>query len=225
MKEKNAEYYRKKGEELLKKGKIKKSEKYFKIALDKVQEEAQKSNEKLQNVSEQFRFSENKTDLPKPPAKDELDEKDLNFNKGNEYYKIGDYENAAKHFKIAADLGDPRCQYNLGVFYLNGYGVDQDYEIGLKYYRLAADGGFERARYYLGTFYDDGEIVAQDYKEAVKYYKLGAEQGSVLSQYRLGLCYENGKGVPKDLEKAVEYYRRAARIVPEAQEALKRLGY
>lgn len=40
--------------------------------------------------------------------------------KGVEYYEVGDYTNALKYFQQAAEQGNAKAQYNLGVCYENG---------------------------------------------------------------------------------------------------------
>lgn len=40
--------------------------------------------------------------------------------KGVEYYDAGDYVNAVKYFQHAAEQGNAKAQYNLGVCYENG---------------------------------------------------------------------------------------------------------
>jgi len=41
-------------------------------------------------------------------------------------YQVGDYETALKKFWSLADQGDAASQYNLGVLYENGEGVERD---------------------------------------------------------------------------------------------------
>ena len=55
-------------------------------------------------------------------------------------------EEAAKWYKKAADQGDADAQYQLGVFYENGYGVTQDKEQAMQWYKKAAEQGNESAK-------------------------------------------------------------------------------
>ncbi len=48
-----------------------------------------------------------------------------------------DYAEAAKWFGKAADQGEAKAQFNLGVMYDNGYGVSQDYVQAHMWYNLA----------------------------------------------------------------------------------------
>ena len=76
-------------------------------------------------------------------------------------------------------------QYNLGIMYGKGNGVQQDYAEAVRWYRLAADQGFAGAQVNLGVMYDTGRGVPQDYVEAVRWYRLAAEQGFAETQFRL----------------------------------------
>ena len=106
--------------------------------------------------------------------------------KGSDAYRAGDYATALQEFKKAAEQGDARAQFNLGVMYANGRGVIQDDKEAVKWFRLAAEQGVAEAQYNLGIMYDNGEGVIQDDKEAVKWWRLAAEQGNAKAQYNLG---------------------------------------
>ncbi len=58
-----------------------------------------------------------------------------------------DYAEAVRYCKLAADQGHASAQYNLGVCYANGEGVEKDYAEAVRYYKLAvaADQGVPEA--------------------------------------------------------------------------------
>ena len=56
-------------------------------------------------------------------------------------YQRGDYAEAVKWYRKAAEQGHARAQYSLGFMYYNGRGVPQDYAEAMKWYRKAADQG------------------------------------------------------------------------------------
>ena len=85
----------------------------------------------------------------------------------------------------AAEQGDANAQYNLGVYYYNGEGVDQNYAEAVKWFRLAAEQGFATAQVILGSCYYNGEGVAYDYTEAVKWVRKAAEQGDAEAKQAL----------------------------------------
>ena len=59
----------------------------------------------------------------------------------NGYGVLQDDAEAVRWYRLAADQGHAKAQYNLGVMYDNGDGVPQDYAEAVSWYRLAADQG------------------------------------------------------------------------------------
>ena len=62
----------------------------------------------------------------------------------------------------AAEQGDVKSQYTLGVMYMEGQGAPQDYAEALKWFRLAAMQGHADAQHNLGYMYDNGLGVPQE---------------------------------------------------------------
>ena len=46
--------------------------------------------------------------------------------KGFDAYEKGDYATAVREFKVLAEQGNAKAQYNLGLMYDNGEGVPED---------------------------------------------------------------------------------------------------
>ena len=107
------------------------------------------------------------------------------FEKGLRYYDNGNYTEAVKWFRKAAERGDADAQFMLGTFYENGEGVPQDDREAVKWYRKAVEQGLAAAQYNLGSCYYQGEGVPKDYTEAVKWYRKAAKQGQTDAQKRL----------------------------------------
>ena len=116
---------------------------------------------------------------------------------------------AAKWFRMAAELGHADAQHSLACHhYLAGTGVRDD-AFAAKWYRKAAEQGHAKAQCCLGDVYRGrgrpaprGKGVAKDYAEAVKWYRKAAEQGDAQGQSSLGLMYRDGEGVPHDYVEA-----------------------
>lgn len=121
-----------------------------------------------------------------------------------------DFQEARKHFRVAADMGNAAAQFFLGNMHDKGYGVPQDYKEALKWYRLAADQGHAVAQFSVGVFYRDGLGVPQDYFEGAKWTRLAAEQGYDEAQFNLGVMYYHGLGVTQDIKEAAMWWRKAA---------------
>ena len=130
--------------------------------------------------------------------------------KGDKAYYAGDYAEALKWYRKAAEQGHAKAQVNLGVMYRGGIGVTQDNAEAVKWYRKSAEQGNAKAQVNLGYMYRKGKGVTQDDVEAVKWYRKSAEQGDATAQVNLGLMYDNGRGVTQDDVEAVKWYRKAA---------------
>lgn len=131
----------------------------------------------------------------------------------NNNQKNAPYKPAAinvDQFRLAAEQGNAVAQYNLGLAYRLGQGVQRDYKEAAKWARLAAEQGFAPAQSILGAYYREGTGVQQDYKEAVKWFRLAAEQGFAAAQSDLGTFYANGQGAQQDYKEAVKWFRLAA---------------
>ena len=84
--------------------------------------------------------------------------------------------------KAKANNGDAEAQFNLGIAYDNGEGVEQSYSQAVYWYKKAAEQDLAEAQYNLGNAYDNGEGVEQSYSQAVYWYKKAAEQGLAAAQ-------------------------------------------
>ena len=125
-------------------------------------------------------------------------------------YEVGDYETAVNEFLLLAEAENAPAQYNLGVMYENGFGVQQDYAEAVTWYRKAAVQGLPLAEYTLGFIYEKGFGVQQDYAEAVTWYRKAAVQRLPLAEYTLGWMYYDGLGVSRDYGEAMRWFRKAA---------------
>lgn len=132
------------------------------------------------------------------------------FSKGFQAYEQEDYVEAARWFRLAAEQGRPKAQFNLGVMYDDGDGVPENDIEAVKWYRLAADQGDARAQHNLGLMYHNGSGVPQNDAEAVKWWRLAAEQGHARAQHNLGFMYGTGKGVPEDFVQAYKWLNLSA---------------
>eukprot|EP00232_Nephroselmis_pyriformis_P003606 CAMPEP_0182909502 /NCGR_PEP_ID=MMETSP0034_2-20130328/35782_1 /TAXON_ID=156128 /ORGANISM="Nephroselmis pyriformis, Strain CCMP717" /LENGTH=962 /DNA_ID=CAMNT_0025045759 /DNA_START=420 /DNA_END=3305 /DNA_ORIENTATION=- len=110
----------------------------------------------------------------------------------------------------AAEQGDASSQFNLGVCYEKGQGVEKDLSQASNWYLKAAEQGVPSAQFNLGVFYEKGQGLPQDWSKAAHWYKMAGEQGHAKAQFNLGVCYDNGQGLARDCTQAAEWYRRAA---------------
>ena len=98
-----------------------------------------------------------------------------------------DFQDAfgARNNQLVAEQRNANAQFNLGVMYEDGEGVEQDYMQAVKWWKLGADQGDAGAQNNLGIMCENGLGVEQDYKEAVKWYRKAAAQGNKQAQKEL----------------------------------------
>ena len=164
----------------------------------------------IQLLSRNGHLSPNKEQRVFKAIKKFLGLRDEKGSPGFEASKRGDYATTLKEFYPAAERGNARAQYNLGLMYYKGNGVPQDHKTALKWYTLAAEQGYAPAQHNLGLMYDNGQGVPEDDKTAVKWYTVAAEQGNASAQSNLGVMYEKGRGVPQDSQTAAKWFTLAA---------------
>ena len=78
-----------------------------------------------------------------------------NIKAGNTAYAAGDYETAMSLWLPEAEAGDRVAQFNVGLLYAQGNGVEADPAIAAEWYRQSADQDFYRAQYYLAELYEN----------------------------------------------------------------------
>ena len=93
------------------------------------------------------------------------------------HHPAKDFVEAVKLYLKAAEQGHTGAQYNLGVCYSNGDGVEKNCVEAMKWYRKAAEQGLAQAQYNFGVCYYHGDGVEKDLLEAVKWLRKAAEQG------------------------------------------------
>lgn len=147
-----------------------------------------------------------------------------------EYYaavealEAGDYDTALVEFRRSAEAGLHLAQYNLGVMYYTGQGVEQSYERAFYWLSQAADQGHLNSMFNLATMYYNGQGVnsalmqvwplslisrRQNLQQAATWYQEAAEYEHAGAQYNLATMFEAGEGVVQDLVKAHMWARLA----------------
>lgn len=116
------------------------------------------------------------------------------------------YEKALIWFKRGRANGDALCQYELGLMYLNGFGVRKDPKAASDYFKAAAEQDFTSAQTYLGQlFLDQGDIST-----AIRYFDLAARHGHIEAFYHLAEISNNGIGRERSCGVATAYYKLVA---------------
>jgi TPR repeat protein len=125
-------------------------------------------------------------------------------------YERGDYTAAKRIWTPLAERGDALAQYNLGLLYHHGLGVERGLFQAAKWYVRAAENGDADAQNAIGDLYVAGLWGKKDYAKAATWYELAAEQGHVEAQRKLGDLLARGKGVKRNTDMAMAWLRTAA---------------
>jgi len=102
------------------------------------------------------------------------------------------------------------ADYQQGLKYYNGDGVEQNFGKAAQFFLKAADAGHVGAQYNLGIMNYTGQTGGQDFANAAKWFEKAAAAGHTQAQYNLGFLYYEGKGVEQDLKTAFDWINRAA---------------
>ena len=118
-----------------------------------------------------------------------------------------DYATARQAWEPLAEAGNAAATNNLGLLYLNGWGVPQDYSRATDFFEQSAQAGNRDADANLGDMYRLGQGLRQDYAQAAQHYQRAASNAHALCA--LGELYREGQGVPQDYDKAITLWRLA----------------
>ncbi|WP_406665546.1 TonB family protein [Gallaecimonas sp. GXIMD1310] len=69
-----------------------------------------------------------------------------NYNDALNAYRQHDYQTALADFKASAILGHPQAQFNFGVLYYQGQGVEKSLPLAYAWFKAAADNGMKEAK-------------------------------------------------------------------------------
>jgi len=85
------------------------------------------------------------------------------------YGQSQNYEKALKCFHKAAEKGNVKSYFYLGLIYEKGKGISKDYSKAIKLYRKAAMNGHAEAQVNLAIMYINGHGCTKDYIKAYKW--------------------------------------------------------
>ena len=125
---------------------------------------------------------------------------------------IEKYNKLMEHKKIElSDLGNSDALLNLGIVYLNGFGIEKDYSKAIQYFELSSNLGNSDSYLYLGNLYYNGEGVKKDYLKAKEFYELSSRLNNSNAHNALGELYLYGNGVDKNHLIAFDYFLLASK--------------
>lgn len=117
-----------------------------------------------------------------------------------------------EHYKVAADLGHPKAQFEIGECYQWGFGTKRNLKNAFENYNLAANQDCTKAQFAVGYAYENELGVSRDLKKAFYNYKLAADKELPDALCRTGYLYYKGEGVEQDFIEANNYAKRAVEL-------------
>ena len=145
--------------------------------------------------------------------------------KGFQALEQKDYKTALYFLSMFAANGDARANYNLGVMYREGLGVEQDDIEALTHFIAAAEDGHMLGNYAVGLAFLRGRGSDVDAEAALFYLKEATLLGHALSPVEIGRVYFEGKLTEKDVVAAHFWWSLARdRNAPGVKESLNSLN-
>ena len=129
----------------------------------------------------------------------------LKYQYGRALQKADQFNEAMTWYRQAADQGYAAAQFNVGLLYAAGKGVEKNEAEAARWYRRAADQGSAVAQYHLGTFYLMGIGVEEDRNDAFQWFMKSAEQGLPSAQMLVSKSLSVGWGTDRDMKKSGEW--------------------
>jgi TPR repeat protein len=111
------------------------------------------------------------------------------FNLGVLYLELKKYKEAVYWLRHAADNNIPEAQYNLGLLYSDGLGVEKNNYTARYWFERAAKQNLLDAQYKLGLISHFGDDVSRSEEQAIFWYQKAIDNGHSGAMYNLGSMY------------------------------------
>lgn len=118
---------------------------------------------------------------------------------------------AYRHMKLAADGGDPRGQWQVGMMLLNGDGVTPNERLAFAYVRTSAENEEVSGMISMAVMLALGQGTEVDAAQARQWYRRAAETGSAHALRGLGAMLLTGEGGRVDAVTGAAYIDLAAK--------------
>jgi TPR repeat protein len=134
----------------------------------------------------------------------------IQYGLGYFYELQKDLEKSFYWYQKSAENGKKFAQYNLGLYYQFGCGIEKNEIEAFKWYEKSAEQNNSDAQNYLGFLYKNGINIQKDLKKSFYWYQKSAENGNKIAQYNLSNFYRYGWEIEKNETKAQEWYKELA---------------
>jgi len=129
---------------------------------------------------------------------------------GFQAFTAGNYEQALRLWLPLAEKDDADAQYNLGILYMKGLGVEKNLKTAFIWYKRASANGHTDAMFNLGSMYNKGKVIVRSTKDANRWWLKAAELGNDAAQFNIAVKYAYGGSVRKDVNEALKWWRKSA---------------
>lgn len=129
-------------------------------------------------------------------------------------FEAGDYEKALSILTTAAERGNDRARFRLGVMYVNGEGVDQDYGKAADWFKRTYEDPWSLMRIdgqvAMGILHHNGLGVPRDYVKACYLFEEAANIGNPFKVYNFEKEPISNLSVRPGLKESLAWFREAA---------------
>jgi localization factor PodJL len=120
-------------------------------------------------------------------------------------------ENKFAEIEAAANRGDARGQFLMGVRAAEGRGVEKNPATAIEWFQKSANAGFSPAQYRMGAMYERGsDGLPKDLAQAREWYEKAASSGNRKAMHNLAVLFAEGTGVAQSFETAAKWFREGA---------------
>jgi TPR repeat protein len=98
-----------------------------------------------------------------------------------------DKKHAFQYYSKGAQLGDQRCEYDIGVMYYSGEFVKQNFAQAIFWFDKAAKHGYYDAHYNLGVMYYEGQGVKPNKVQSLIHFLIAKQLGAFDTHEKINL--------------------------------------
>lgn len=117
---------------------------------------------------------------------------------------------AANCFTKSASLGLAAAQNQIGLMYIEGYGVPRHYREAFRWFRESAESNDAEGNCFLGLMYAHGHGTIQSWESAEQFWLKAAVGGNAESMYFLGMLHYAGIQRPVCIAEAAAWFEKSA---------------
>ena len=129
---------------------------------------------------------------------------------GFQAFTAGNYEQALRLWLPLAEKDNADAQYNLGVLYMKGLGVEKNLKTAFIWFKRASSNDHSDAMFNLGTMYNKGKGIYHSPENADQWWLKAAELGNAAAQYNIAVKYAYGGSLGKDIDEAIKWWKKSA---------------